>query len=771
MNGNSTASRPVFPPLFLVAMPLWACCAATYSLLEGMLASVALAFAVVGACGVLMCAVCMYRCGTQRLLLVGLGVFLGLACAGQEAFSMYGKARYFADAGVQTYLFQIVEDVQESQFGVYCMARAQDRSGHSCLVRVNLPNKSSAQCWDVFEKTCSIRLPSRVAASYYWNKGCLGSVSPYHADLRAPKGPMGIVSMFREKGLQAFGAQAGDGALFMRSIVFGQRGDLFDSDLYGNVKRIGLSHLVAVSGAHVSIMLCALGWLLKRLRCPRAPSLCLQAFMCVLYVLLTAAPFSAIRASIMVLCGLFSYAGARRSHALNALSVCAIGFIVLRPSVCLSTSFLLSSLATAGIVLFAGYFSSWFGVLLRGRLPNACELLGMTCAALFATLPVSVAQFGQLSLIAPLANLAAAPLFAFLCVGGMGAGLAGALLPAAGIPAALMCAFAEYFCRGVALLASVPYAAVAFDAPWWMACIVAGGAAAWLYVRWPKPSVRSFTRFFAAGLVAFACLLFAAPMTHGTEIIMLDVGQGDAFVLRSGHRAVLIDTGNKDTSVLKGLARYGVYHVDAVLISHPDDDHCGSLSAILDFIEVDHVLVAQDLLSCTCANCRSLKESAKDVQLVGVQKGDIFVWGAFRAKVLSPSSFVDEGGNDDSLVLRVEVDADANGIADSTGLFCGDAESEVLGHLALEGTLAQVDIYKVGHHGSLGAFTNEQLALLSPRIALVSAGRGNRYGHPAQDTMQLLEEAGVVAYRTDEQGDVVCKLDGERIEVICHSVE
>ncbi|MBQ9069122.1 MAG: DNA internalization-related competence protein ComEC/Rec2, partial [Eggerthellaceae bacterium] len=183
------------------------------------------------------------------------------------------------------------------------------------------------------------------------------------------------------------------------------------------------------------------------------------------------------------------------------------------------------------------------------------------------------------------------------------------------------------------------------------------------------------------------------------------------------------------------------------------------------FVEVDRVLVAADLLECSCSHCTSLRSSVGNDLIVGVRAGDQMSWGAFHATILSPAHFRDEGGNDDSVVMCVGIDPDGDGAIDARALFCGDAESEVLKSLIDQGTLGQVDIFKVGHHGSKGAFTYDQLAVLDPQIALVSAGQGNRYGHPNQETIELLEKAGVVVLRTDVSGDVVCKLTRERIEV------
>ncbi|MBQ9020724.1 MAG: DNA internalization-related competence protein ComEC/Rec2 [Eggerthellaceae bacterium] len=763
MSDQFFVQKPALTPLFFCAAALWASCAAGLVVLEAITGAGLHAFGFAGLAVAIVCAVLLVRRGLSSVVLLVLGAGLGMMCACVGALHMHLAQDIAHRNGLTQYRFQIVEDVHESEYGRYSIAIASDEAGNSFRVRVNLPADSDALCWDVFYKQCSIRAPSQAAQSYYWRKGCVGSITPYDLDLRKPKGPLGLIAHIREAGLSEYQSSSGEGVLLLRSIAFGDRGSLFASPFYGTVKRCGLAHIVAVSGAHLSIAVAALALLLQILRFPKRLSICFQAVFVVAYVLFTGAPHSAVRACAMVLCLLFAFFGKRRNMALNSLSVCIIVFLALQPQLALSTSLALSAAATLGIVLFSGYFSWWIYTFLNCARP-LCEILGMTFAALFCTLPITVSLFGQLSFIAPLSNVLVAPVFAILCVGGMLAAVLSALFHAP-LFCVLAVGFAQLFCDTLTLLANVPYAATVVSAPWWLIAFTTLSAGVAIIKLWPRPSWKAAASL-VSSLLAFAlALIVCAPTSHGTEIVMLDVGQGDAFVLRSGKDALLIDTGNQDSAVLQALARSGVHHLDAVLISHPDSDHCAALPSIIQFVEVDRVLVAKDLLDCSCFNCRSLRLSAGDIPLVGLECGSAFSWGAFSARVLAPESFVDEGGNDDSLVVRIEIDANSDGVGDASALFCGDAETEVLDTLASKGELDSVDILKVGHHGSKHALSPELLEVLTPRIALISAGQNNRYGHPNPDTLALLEEAEVEILRTDTSGDVVCIIEASSLKV------
>lgn len=139
--------------------------------------------------------------------------------------------------------------------------------------------------------------------------------------------------------------------------------------------------------------------------------------------------------------------------------------------------------------------------------------------------------------------------------------------------------------------------------------------------------------------------------------------------------------------------------------------------------------------------------------------------GAFELEVLWPHGFEDEGGNGDSLCVLASLDADGDGERDWRALFCGDAEAEQLQAIIDETSIAPVDIFKVGHHGSRAGLTDEVAQALRPRIALVSAGAHNRYGHPTQETLDRLEAVGASILRTDQQGTVTLQLDADAAAV------
>ena len=153
------------------------------------------------------------------------------------------------------------------------------------------------------------------------------------------------------------------------------------------------------------------------------------------------------------------------------------------------------------------------------------------------------------------------------------------------------------------------------------------------------------------------------------------------------------------------------------------------------------------------------------VSYEGVEVENSFATKHFSIEVLWPQKYTDEGGNEDSLCLRVQVDADSNNTNDYTALLVGDAEQETLQKLINNNKLDEVDIYKVGHHGSKISCNSEIMSILNPKITLLSVGANNRYGHPNSEILELLEQQNTEIARTDTQGTITCYFEMKGIRM------
>ena len=267
--------------------------------------------------------------------------------------------------------------------------------------------------------------------------------------------------------------------------------------------------------------------------------------------------------------------------------------------------------------------------------------------------------------------------------------------------------------------------------------------------------------------LTIACICIYSIQQNEDYLLMVDVGQGDAFIVRSNHITALIDTGNNGYKLRNACSRLGIRHFDYVVITHRDDDHCGALGYISQFIDIDCIVLAQQISFESNDACRQLNilsnEIAKGVMYVF--PGDSIQVGDITLHVLWPYSFKDAGGNEDSICLYGEFDDLSDKTIEASMLFTGDLESQELKSIVEKSSISDIDILKVGHHGSANSLDSEILSVLEPRIALIGVGNGNRYGHPDSETIALLDRADAHVFRSDEYGCVKCSLSSQGIEV------
>ncbi|MDO5335614.1 MAG: DNA internalization-related competence protein ComEC/Rec2 [Coriobacteriia bacterium] len=552
------------------------------------------------------------------------------------------------------------------------------------------------------------------------------------------------------------------------ALGFGYRPGFSDTQIYSEFRVVGLAHLVAVSGAHLALVSTFLLSLVGRTHLGfRGQSGVLAAFLG-LYVLMVGIPVSCLRAALMALLGLASRMGGRRSHSLSALGLVIILFIGFDPACACSLSFQLSVLATLGICLFAPWVSWWLSKL-RCLPRSIVDAVSLTCAATIPTLPVTTVLFSQLPLVAPLSNLVAAPFLTLvmgiclLLVPASVCSLVFDLLVASG--SVVLAAFVSV----VHCLSALPASCIPVSSEPLLAYALGVILCVGWWVAWPSPCFRSF-RQMASGALLLVLLLglwsYVPALRSGDRLVMLDVGQGDSFLFESQGKTFLVDTGRYDSRLLAGLASEGVNHLDGVLITHCDDDHYGSLEALLGVVDVDRVFVAKG--SGELDNGKALEIRTMAWRLSGelpeeLAVGSHFGLGSFSFWVVSPKQ-VDDGGNQDSLVVMAQVQ---KGGKEWLILLTGDAESETLESVAREGLLCDIDILKVPHHGSRVAVSEELLDVIRPEVSLVSVGEGNRYGHPTQEALEMLEGAGSKVYRSDKDGKVVCNFNDAGLKVAC----
>jgi competence protein ComEC len=365
-----------------------------------------------------------------------------------------------------------------------------------------------------------------------------------------------------------------------------------------------------------------------------------------------------------------------------------------------------------------------------------------------AITPLTLFHFHQYALGGSLVTLLLTPVIFAMLV----ASVACCVVPGHALLAAV--GFLHHLCTSIN--GAVSFAFGYFAAPPVAAMIVAYGGAlvaiAFLRGRWR-----------AAAMLALFAVPLAAAIVRGTRdvegphLIVLDVGQGDAILLRAPGHAVLVDAGPEQARLLPMLADRGVRRLDAVVLTHADSDHCGGLPAVIAHHSVGGVWISPRSFHGPCALDVLGACAAREVPIQLVRDGDRASFGAVVIRaLLAGRRFKRSRQNNACVVLRVEVGR-------WTALLTGDIER------AAEEVLAEreiaADILKVAHHGSRTSSSAAMLAAVRPRVALISCGRHNMFGHPHPDVLRALRSASVRTWRTDLAGAIDLDLGGAHLVV------
>ncbi len=604
-------------------------------------------------------------------------------------------------------------------------------------------------------------------------------------------------------------------AALARALLLGQRGQLPDPVVEG-FRQSGTSHLLAISGLHLGILLLMtvglLQWVLGR-HTPLPIVLALGAVW--LYVLISGAPVSVIRAAIMGSVYLAALGlGRPRESLLPALALSGVVMTALDPGAASRISFQLSFAAMAGIALAL----PWQDAVSQGIVsrvertgwrwsPLAATALGwlasgvlISAAATLATFPLVALNFGRLPLLGIPTTILATPLLPFALAGGLFLAVAGMVHPLVGqlvgLPASMP------LTALLALVDAVPKWTVELDTEgsgwlWgWYGVLL--GTLVLSDTRWYRTGVLgrlsrllgmsgsatrgatgsgssgAYLALGGVGVAMAATLIYVLAGAWGSadgglHVYFLDVGQGDAmYIVTPGGRQILVDGGPEFGGAARALSKRlppWDRSLDLVASTHLDTDHSRGLLRVLESYRTGTVVAGlPDPDSHLHPQWRKAVEQGEH-RLVHLSAGqELTLDDGVNLTVLHPPSVSLRGpawdSNNNSLVLRLSY-------GEMSFLLTGDIEEEAERYLARTATSLQSDVLKAGHHGSNSSTTPAFLRAVKPRWAVISAGAENQYGHPHADVVSRLEAAvgkGNV-FSTATQGTIHFSTDGQRLWV------
>ncbi|NWN98732.1 MAG: DNA internalization-related competence protein ComEC/Rec2, partial [Bacillus sp. (in: Bacteria)] len=551
-------------------------------------------------------------------------------------------------------------------------------------------------------------------------------------------------------------------APFINALLFGND-DQMEETTAEAYRQLGLSHLLAISGLHVTIISGCVYFILLRLGISRESVRTGMLCFLPIYAVISGAAPSVIRAVVMAWLVLFLSRWKTVIHPVDALAISFIIFVFINPFILYHVGFQLSYLVTFGLLLSKSLFERT-----KSSLENG---FWIALLSQLVALPVLLNYFYEFSFLSIFLNIIYVPLFSAI------------ILPLCLLTYFLLSLFPAIGQLGVNLLTLI-FSNVNRFAEWVYQFDI-------FHIVLGRPPLILFLAFFIFYFIGFALLerdglkkknllitLFVVPVclqifmvkfSPVGEVTFIDVGQGDSILIRLPFNQgnYLIDTGGKVTFPLEDwqerrtnfdpgedivvpfLKSRGISKIDKLILTHGDSDHTGSALAILENFRIGQVLVG-DTREKKEIELNIINEAKKrGIPITKVSAGMQWEEAGHKFFIIAPEKAA-VSSNDASICIYSK-------LGGQSWLFTGDLEEIGEREVIEQFPQLEVDVLKVGHHGSKTSTTELFLSKIKPEFGVISAGRDNRYGHPHQEVLERLNAHKVMIYRTDIHGAVTYK--------------
>ena len=541
----------------------------------------------------------------------------------------------------------------------------------------------------------------------------------------------------------------------------------------------GLSHVLAVSGLHVSVFISLVVALLKLFNVSKRKEMLFSAVAALFFVLFTGASVSAIRAGILAVFAFIAKLIYRKSDPLTTLSLAAALLSAFDPLTVYSASFMLSFSATAGILLFYNTISEFFAgfyknIETKSRLykilRNIFDSFAVGLSAQIFVIPLLVYMFNGFSVMSVVSTMIVIPFLSYLLAGGILFIAVSFISSTFSIPFAgfiyilskLLLFISDYFGK-------FSFSKILFGEISAFLLLVCGLFVALIIALFKKNKAVYITAILSLTVLTGVSLFNEISTYDTAQVSFINVGQGDCALFKApGNCDILIDSGGYESSDGTGefiiapyLIKNGVNDIEYVLLSHLDKDHTVGLNGLLDEMKIKNLIIPYG--QSDSENKKEILEKAeeKDVNVIYFAAGDkVKISDDIEVVALLPDKDVfkyAEDDNDSGMVLKLSY-------GDTSFLFTGDISSDIENYLLRTyPDNLQADVLKIAHHGSKYSTNQEFLDAVSPEFSYIPVGR-NTYGHPTQEVIERLNNSKVQIYRADIHKDTTFYFDKEKIK-------
>lgn len=546
----------------------------------------------------------------------------------------------------------------------------------------------------------------------------------------------------------------------MGAVLLGNKADL-DDETKSLYQKAGISHALCISGLHISLIGMAVYELLKRLFGLNVKSGVVTAVFLLCYGMLCGNASATLRAITMFLIMIGGDVSGRSYDLCTALCISGMMALVVNPLLIFDSGFLLSYSAVLSVGTTLPFLKKLYKQYRKCKVINS---ILMSVSVSILTLPITLYFFYQYPIYSIFLNVLLIPFMSVLIFFGIFSLLVGLISTSAGTIIAIPCRLILYaYEKGCLFVEGLPGCSFICGRPSSIQ-IILYYTIIFLLVKFISINRR---KSFWAGL-CLALLVLTFTYTGAFEMTVLDVSQGSCTFIRTNKCTVLCDAGSSDVKavgqyrVIPFLKCKGVRTIDAIFVSHGDEDHINALVELLDKeqteIKIKRVFMTGNTYKSEVGSklCKLCEE--KGIKACVVGKGESFDIDKLSIKVLYPDKNMAGDTNELSMVLHVKY-------KDFSALIPGDLEGDAASLELLKAFRQKVFCYIVAHHGSKGASPEELLAVINPEISLISCGLNNSYGHPHKELLNRLEEINSQIYVTKDVGAITIKSDGRRCSV------